>query len=570
MLIIRWNTLSLLLLMGSLHSHSLANNINIDINIGDADRVLLGGKIITLDNDSSEHQALAIRDGKILLTGSNEEITALIGAKTDVVDLDGRTVIPGLIDGHIHGIRAGLTFNDEVGWYDVTSVEQGLEKLREKARNTPAGEWIIVAGGWVKEQMAEGRAPTLSELDKISSQHPIYIQHLYDLVVLNSAGLRAFGITDKTIDPAMGIYERDHKNKLTGRITGSLPFIFSTYRKLPSLSFDQQVEGTKAFGTQLSRLGLTGFIDAGGGGLFPQSYHPLYKLWRERQLKQRIRFFVSPQRAGKELEDIKQWTDFQTMGHGDDMLRFSGFGEIVVWGMHDGADIGVHFDPSEKAKNDLSTVAKYLAERHYSLQIHAHHDHSASQILDIIEQVHLNSPITTLRWSICHGEDFTEGTLLRMKALNMAWGVQNRLYFMGDDYLNIMGKNIARSAPPLNTGLKNGLVIAAGTDAHRVSPYNPFVSLEWLVNGKSISGTIIRGEKESVSREHALRMYTQGSAWLTFDEKKLGSLEPGKLADLVVLSEDYMTVDEDDISEIVSLLTMVDGKVMYTAAPFMQ
>ena len=568
MLKIRWKTVSLLLLLMSLQSHLLAKNISADINVGDADRVLRSGKIITLDNQSTEHQALAVRDGKILLTGTDEEVNKLIGPETQVIELDGRTVIPGLIDGHIHGIRAGLTFNDEVGWYDITSIEEGLEKLREKARNTAPGEWIIVAGGWVKEQVAEGRAPTLAELDEISSQHPIYIQHLYDLVMLNSAGLQAFGINDQTANPAMGKYHRDSENKLTGRITGSLPFIFSTYRKLPRLSFDQQVEGTKAFGVELSRLGLTGFIDAGGGGLFPQSFHPLYKLWRDGQLKQRIRFFVSPQRPGKELEDIMQWADFQAMGHGDDMLRFSGFGEIVVWGMHDGADIGVHFGPSEKAKNDLLAVAKYLAERQYSMQIHAHHDHSASQILDIIEQVHLDSPITDLRWSICHGEDFTEKTLLRMKALNMAWGVQNRLYFMGDDYLAIMGKKIARSAPPLNTGLKNGLVIAAGTDAHRVSPYNPFVSLEWLVNGKSLSGTVIRGVKESVSREQALRMYTQGSAWLTFEENKLGSLEIGKFADLVVLSDDYMTVDEDNISEIVSLMTMVNGEVVYAAAPF--
>ena len=553
-----------------LQSPLIADNFNRLANIGYADQVLRGGKILTLNKSSSEHQALAIRGGKILFTGSNQQVNSLIGPSTEVIELEGRTVIPGLIDGHIHGVRAGLTFNDEVGWYEITSLEEGLEKLRIRARNTPPGEWIIVAGGWAKEQLAEGRAPTIAELDQVSSQHPIYIQHLYDLVVLNSAGLQAFGITDKTPNPNMGTYERDSNNRLTGRITGSLPFIFATHGKLPKPTFQQQVEGTKAFGIELSRLGLTSFIDAGGGGLNPQSFHPLYKLWREGKLQQRIRFFVSPQKSGKELEDIKMWANFQSMGHGDDMLRFSGFGEIVVWGMHDGAEIGVHFEPSAKSKNDLYEIAKYLAQKKYSMQIHAHHDHSAAQILDIIERVDREFPITQLRWSICHGEDFTESTLVRMKRLNMAWGVQNRLYFMGDDYLDIMGKKISRNAPPLQTGLQVGLVIAAGTDAHRVSPYNPFISLEWLVSGKSLSGTVVRGKAESVSREEALRMYTQGSAWTTFDEDKLGSLEAGKYADLVVLSEDYMTVAEENISEIVSLLTLVNGKVMYSAPPFSQ
>ena len=533
-----------------------------------ADLVLRGGKILTLDGTSTEVQAVAIHNGKVLFTGSDAQASQFISPDTQVLELDGRTVIPGLIDSHIHAIRAGLTYTDEVGWYEVTSLEEGLAKLRSKSRTTPPGEWIIVAGGWVKAQMREGRAPTLAELDAVSTQHPIYVQHQYQLIVINSAGMQALGIVGDVADPPNGTYERDADGQLTGRISGALSLFFALHGRLPKPSIDRQVAGTRAFMAELNRVGLTGVVDPGGGGLFPQHYRALYKVWQDDALTARVRYQVSLQRRGKELEDIREWSDYQVMGHGDDMLRFNGFGEVVIWGMHDGGTIGIRFDASDEAKKDLYEAAKFLAEREITLRIHAHHNHSAGQILDIFEKVNETFPIGDLRWVIDHGEDFTVSTLQRMHELGIGWGVQDRLYFAGDDYLRIMGPEIASRAPALRTGLETGLTIAGGTDAHRVAPYNPFISLEWLVTGKSISGTAIRGAAESVSREQALRMYTQGSAWVSFDEDDLGSLEPGKFADLVVLSDDYMTVAEDDISEIVSLMTIVGGKIVYSAAPY--
>ena len=534
----------------------------------DADLVLLGGKILTLDSASSEVQALAIRDGKILFTGPDDQAGSWVGLGTHVIELDGRTVIPGLIDSHIHAIRAGLTFASEVRWFDVKSLQEGFENLRESASVTPPGEWIIVAGGWVKEQMREQRAPTLSELDAVSTDHPIYIQHQYNLVVLNSAGMEALGISGDVANPPHGKYERDESNQLTGRISGELPLFIQLHGKLPKPPFEQQLEGTRAFMSELNRLGLTGILDPGGGGVFPHSYRALYKLWQAGELTQRVRYQVTVQSRGNELRDIKQWSDYQTMGHGDPMLRFSGFGEVIIWGMHDGSEIGTPFNASDKAKDDLYEAARYLAEREISLQIHAQRNHSAKQILDIFERVNTEFPITHLRWAIVHGEDLSEPTLHRMKQLGMGWGVQDRLYFMGDNYLKIKGRGNAAAAPPIRTGLETGVVIGAGTDSHRVAPYNPFISLEWLVTGKSISGTVIRGADESPNRDEALRMYTLGSAWMTFDEDQRGSLEVGKLADLAVLSDDYMTVADEDISEIVSLLTIVDGKIVYSATPF--
>ena len=558
----------LILTISFLTTLALAGEKEAGVNVGDADLVLLGGEILTLDNASTEVRALAIRDGKIVFTGDDDQAKNFVGSGTQVINLGGKTVIPGLIDSHIHAIRAGLTFASEVRWFDVKSLQEGFEKLRDSADITPPGEWIIVAGGWVKEQMSEQRAPTLSELDAVSTDHPIYIQHQYNLVVLNSAGMEALGITGDVVDPSNGKYERDENNQLTGRISGGLALFIQLHGKLPKPPFEQQVEGTRAFMSELNRLGLTGILDPGGGGVFPHSYRALYKLWQAGELTQRVRYQVSVQSRGNELEDIKQWSDYQTMGHGDGMLRFNGFGEVIIWGMHDGSEIGNPFNASDKAKHDLYETAKYLAEREVTLQIHAQHDHTANQILDIFERVNNEFSIAHLRWTIAHGEDLSEPTLQRMKRLGMGWGVQDRLYYKGDDYLRAMGPKDAGDAPPIRTGLETGVVIGAGTDSHRVAPYNPFISLEWLVTGKSISGTVIRGADESPNREEALRMYTLGSAWMTFDEDQRGSLEVGKLADLAVLSDDYMTINDDDISEIVSLLTIVDGKIVYSAAPF--
>ena len=205
-----------------------------------------------------------------------------------------------------------------------------------------------------------------------------------------------------------------------------------------------------------------------------------------------------------------------------------------------------------------------------ALTMHWDHDASVDELLTIFEKVNNEIPITGLRWSIAHLNDASEKSLQRMKALGMGWTVQDAMYFGGEQFVRQNGTDAARRAPPVNTAKRIGVPVGAGTDAHRVASYNPFTALQWFLDGKTVGGAEIRGPEETPTRADALRFYTIGSAWFSFDEKNRGSLEVGKLGDLAVLSKDYLTIPIDQIGTIESLLTMVGGKIVYAAGPYRQ
>lgn len=532
------------------------------------DTVLLNGRIVTLDQKSTIADALAVRDGRVAFVGSNGEARRWIGAQTRAVDLGGRTVIPGLIDSHIHGLRGGLTFTTELEWTGVAALEGGLEIIREAAARSAPGTWLIVAGGWHRNQFEERRGPTPEELHEAAPDHPVYVQHQYDSAVFNRAGLAALGIDGATADPPKGRYERDEAGRPTGRVIGDVPTFFSVFDMIPKPTYAQQVDGLRTFFRRLNKLGLTGIIDPAGGGLYPQHYTPLFQLWQEGDLTVRVSYYINSQVRGGELADLAHATSYLHMGMGDDMLRFLGLGEIVIWSVHDGDDYSLVFDMPATGKEDLYQIARLAARRGFSLQIHATSDHTGRQILDVFERVDSELPIHRLRWVIAHMEDLTEETMLRMKALGVVWATQNRLYFSGERYLEAKGEAVTRRAPPLRTGMKHGLAIAAGTDAHRVSPFNPFISLWWYLTGKTVRGDALRDASETPTREEALRLYTLGSAWMAHAEQVRGSLEVGKYADLAVLNKDYLTVPVDEIKDLESVLTMVGGRVVYAGGGF--
>ncbi len=250
------------------------------------------------------------------------------------------------------------------------------------------------------------------------------------------------------------------------------------------------------------------------------------------------------------------------MGFGDDMLRFNGIGERVTFGMYN------NDKPTEADKEQFHQAARWAAERGMTLTQHWHSDASVHHLLDVFERVNREFPIAGLRWSIAHLNDASEATLRRMQALGVGWAVQGAMYFDGERELRARGATELARMPPLATALKVGTVVGAGTDAHRVANYNPFVTLRWLLDGKSAGGVSLRGAVETPDRIQALRMYTQGSAWLAHDETRRGALGVGKLADLVVLDRDFMTVPVAEIAGLHSLMTMVGGRVVYAGAPF--
>ena len=525
------------------------------------DTVLLNGKIVTLEA-SGTLEALAVADGKIVATGTSDEIGKLAGPMTRRIDLGGRTVIPGLIDSHMHAIRAALFYATEVNWIGTRTIPEAMERIAEKAKAAKPGEWIIVAGGWTPPQFAEKRRPTQAELVAAAPDNPVYIQLFYSNILLTPAGFKALNIEKDEDVPPRGKLERDAQGNLTGWISGDNPTISGLFDRLPLPTFEQSVAGTRAFFRELNRLGITGVSDPGGFNLVASSYQPLFRVWRDRTLTVRVIYSLFAQRRGKELEDIKELTAMLPMGFGDDMLRFNGIGENVAWAMYN------NDAPTEAQKEQYYEIARWAAARGMTLTQHWNNNKSVGHLLDVFERVNREIPIAPLRWSIAHLNDATPDHLARMKALGVGWLMQNAMYFQGEAFLRERGNEVMRLTPPIRTALNMGLVVGGGTDAHRVMSYNPFVSLQWMIDGRTVGGLATRDADETPTREEALRLYTQGSVWFTFDEAKRGTLKVGKLADLAVLSKDYMSVPAAEVGALTSLLTMVGGRIVYADGPF--
>jgi predicted amidohydrolase YtcJ len=524
-----------------------------------ADIVLVNGKVLVGDERFSVRDAIAVRQDHILAVGTNSEIRRLAAKSTRVVDLQGRTVIPGLIDSHMHAIRAALSFATEVNWIGAASLEEALARVKQAAATARPGGWLIVAGGWTDQQFKEKRRPTQAELAAAAPGHPVYVQWFYAWAMLTQPALDALKIRTDT-DLPNGLKLEFIEGKPTGAVTG--PAIAALFSRLPVPDFDEQVDGTRKFFRELNRLGLTGVIDPGGFNMSPESYQPLFKVWRDGQLTMRVSYSWFSQKRAKEIDEFKELTQLMPMGFGDGMLRFNGIGERVTWGMYN------NDTPTDEEKNQLYAAAKWTAERGLTLTHHWNNDRSVQHLLEVFERVNREIPIAPLRWSIAHLNNGSDASLARMKALGVGWAMQNAMYFEGERFVAEHGADAAHRAPPVMSALRMGVHTGAGTDAHRVMSYNPFVALQWLLDGRTTGGTVLRWADEIPSRQEALRLYTSGSAWFDHSEKVRGSLQPGRLADLAVLTKNYLKVPVEQVGGIESLLTMVGGKIVYAAGPY--
>jgi len=508
------------------------------------DTILVNGKIVTVDAQSSIRSALAIRGGRIAALGADADIRRLAGPATRVIDLQGRTVIPGLIDSHMHATRAALSFSTEVNWIGASSLAEGLNRLHDASLKARPGAWLIVVTPQATlDAFKEHRRPTQAELVAAAPNHPVYVQLGYGWAMMTPLALKALNI-----------------NSADGVVTSNIIELFD---RLPKPTFDEQVEGTKAFFRELNRLGLTGVVDPGGNNVTPREYQALFKVWRDHQLTLRVAYSLCGMTDGSEFAEYQNYLAMMPQGFGDDMLHFNGIGERITWAMN-----GINGIPPEADKAKYYEIVRWAAQRGLTVTMHWNTEKNVDQLLGIWERVNKEFPIAPLRWTIAHLNDASPQTLQRMKALGVGWTVQDAMYNSSDEVVKREGAATVRREPPVVTGSRIGVVIGAGTDAHRVSTYNPFTVLQWFLDGKNASGTVLRGPEETPSRADALRFYTAGSAWVSHDEDVRGSLEVGKLADLAVLSKDYMTVPVDQIGGIESLLTMVGGRVVYTSAPF--
>ncbi|MEV4043259.1 amidohydrolase [Streptomyces sp. NPDC049744] len=538
-----------------------------------ADLVVRNAKIHTGDPRLAQAEAIAVRDGIITVVGGDKDVADQVGPATKVVDALGRRMIPGLNDAHLHVIRGGLNYVLELRWDGVRTLRQGLAMLREQAARTPKGQWVRVVGGWSAEQFTERRLPTVAELNAAAPDTPVFVLHLYQSAILNRAALKAAGYNKNTPDPRGGQIMRGRDGEPTGMLLAapSALILYSTLAKAPVLDEEHRKTSTRHFLRELNRFGLTSAIDAAGGFQnFPDNYETVTELAREGQLSLRIAYHLFPQTAGQEIDDLTRWIDTVRPEDGDEWLRLNGAGENLTWAA---ADFENFAEPRPEHAPDYEVefekAVRLLMENGWGFRLHATYDETIRRDLAVFERLAAEGLFPGgNRWLFDHAETVSADSLDRVVALGGAMSVQNRLSFQGEAFVRRYGIGAAADAPPIRAMLGRGMTVGAGTDATRVSSYNPWIALHWLVTGRTVGDLTIHPPHNRVDRETALEMFTTAGAALTGEQELKGVLRPGFLGDLTVLSEDYFTVPDPEISHIEALLTVVGGRIVYAAGEY--
>ncbi|MEV7891164.1 amidohydrolase [Streptomyces sp. NPDC002817] len=537
-----------------------------------ADVVVRNAKVYTGDPGRPQASAVAIKDGRVTVVGDDAEMVPLVGAHTRVVDALGRRVVPGLNDSHLHVIRGGLNYVLELRWDGVPTLRQGLAMLREQAARTPKGQWVRVVGGWSADQFAERRLPTVAELNAAAPDTPVFVLHLYQSAIMNRAALQAAGFTKDTPDPRGGQIVRGHDGEPTGMLLAapSALILYSTLAKAPTLQGEDLKTSTRHYLRELNRFGLTSAIDAAGGFQnFPDNYGTVIDLAKAGQLSLRIAYHLFPQTAGQEIADLQRWIEMVRPGDGDEWLRLNGAGENLIWSAADFENFSEPRPQLGEYEAEFEKAVRLLMENGWGFRLHATYDETIRRNLSVFEKLAAEGlfPADT-RWLFDHAETVSRESLDRIAALGGAMSVQNRMSFQGEAFVRRYGAGAAAEAPPIRAMLDRGLTVGAGTDATRVSSYNPWVALHWLVAGRTVGDLTLYPPQNRVSRETALAMYTQNGARLTGEENVKGILAPGFFGDLAILSDDFFSVPEQDIPHIESLLTVVGGRIVYATGEY--
>src|SRR5713226_6698538 len=534
--------------------------------------ILHNGRATTLDRSNPTATAVAIRDGKFVRVGGDADVMSLAGSATRVIDLKGRRVLPGLIDNHLHIIRGGLNFNMELRWDGVRSLADAMEMLKRQVAVTPPPQWVRVVGGFTEHQFTEKRLPTLQELNAIAPDTPVFLLHLYDRALLNAAALRTVGYTKDTPEPPGGEIVRDSRGVPVGLLLAkpNAAILYATLAKGPKLPFDYQVNSTRHFMHELNRLGVTGAIDAGGGFQnYPDDYAVIQKLSDEGQLTVRLAYNLFTQKPKAEKADFLNWTKTTKYKQGNDYFRHNGEGEMLVFSAADFEDFRQpRPDMPPEMEGELEEVVRILAQNRWPWRLHATYDETISRALDVFEKVNQDTPLEGLHWFFDHAETISDQSIDRIAALGGGIAVQHRMAYQGEYFVERYGFGSAEATPPVAKIIQKGVKISAGTDATRVASYNPWVSLAWLVTGRTVGGLRIYPQRNCLDRETALRMWTENVTWFSNEEGKKGRIEVGQFADLVVPDRDFFSCADVDIADTTSDLTVVGGKIVYAKSEF--
>jgi len=550
---------------------------------GQADLIVTNGKIAIMDKGNTISQAIAVKGGKVLAFGTNSEILKLKGEQTKVIDANGRTVIPGLNDSHLHLTRGGRFYNAELRWDGVTSLKTALGMLKEQAARTPKGQWVRVVGGWSPFQFEEKRFPTTQEINDATGDVPAFVLFLYSRAWMNKSGLKVLGIDENTKPPEGTSYEKGPDGKLTGVLLAepNPAILYAGIGALPPMTDEQMLNSTIQFYRELNRYGVTSGIDAGGGGhTFPDDYGATKSLADQGEMPIRLSYYLFPQNKGAEFAEFQNWMAKNKVGHNGEIhldhgYELEGGGEFLTWSAGDFENFLAPqpmLEDRPSWRSDIKKVIRLHVDSGWPFRIHATYGETIANLLDVIEEVNreTNGKLAKERWLFDHAETVTEAQLKRVKALNGGIAIQARMAYAGEHFVERYGAAKARYAPPLKLMIKMGIPVGAGTDGTRVASYNPWPALYWMVSGKTVGGMQLSAPDNLLTRQEALLLYTKGSAWVSKEEAVKGSLEKGMLADFIVLSDDYFSVPERKIKDLSAVLTIVGGNVVFGDKEFAQ
>jgi len=532
-----------------------------------ADVIVRNAKVATVDRENPHAQAFAISGNRFVAVGDEADVMRHAGPATQIIDAQRRRVIPGLIDSHIHVIRGGLSYNLELRWDGVPSLADGMRLLAAQVARTPAPQWVRVVGGFSEQQFAEKRLPTIAELNAIAPHTPVFILHLYDRALLNGAALRAAGYTRDTPDPPGSEIVRDGNGEPTGLLLAkpNAFLLYSALAKGPKLPYEYQLNSTRHYMRELNRLGITSVVDAGGGFQnYPDDYKVIADLHQAGQLTLRFAYNLFTQKPKEELADFTNWAAKNRYQQGDDFYKLNGAGEMLVYSAADFEDFRqLRPDMPANMEPDLEAIVRLLAAKRWPWRLHATYDETISRALDVFEKVNSDIPLSGIHWFFDHAETISDRNIERVAKLGGGIAVQHRMMYQGEYFTERYGAKAAERTPPIQRMLELGVPVGVGTDATRVASYDPWTALSWLVTGKTLGGLQLYPQRNRLDRDTALDLYTRANTWFSNEQGLKGQIKVGHLADFALLSDDFFDVAEDDIRSIVSVLTAVDGKIVY-------
>jgi predicted amidohydrolase YtcJ len=531
-----------------------------------ADMVLRGGKVITVDKDWRIAQAVAIKDGRFLAVGSNEEIAGRIGPNTQVIELAGKTAVPGLIDTHLHQLLAGLN-GPAVQLLGARSVADVQKAIGERVARTAPGQWITASSGWHESILEEGRMPTRHELDPVSPNNPVFIPRGGHVVTVNSKALEIAGITKDTPNPDGGIIVRDEKGEATGMLLQNAANLVR--RVVPPPQPASMPDLLKAAMRDLNSYGIIGVVEPGVN----EQQMALYRRVHDAgDMTVRTDVLYRAMRKA----DVEKGIAAIKAEKSSDMLRFVGIKFPLDGGVEGGRMTWPYrLVPGEQTnaayrgvlllppggEDEYIEGLRLIADAGLQAQTHAVGNETIDLIVRAYERVNKDRPIRELRWLIMHLFHPSDAALKKMAELGIMATMQDHPVLLGHNQRRWWGDEHAAYAIPIRKAIDAGVVVGGGTDGP-VVPVDPFLSMWWMTTRQVLKGYAL-GKEHAISAKEALQLYTINNARVLGVEKDRGSIEPGKLADLAVLSQDVTAVAPDAIRDTKAHLTVLGGKVVY-------